>query len=262
MASLFSGKSGRLAANAAQSEVGNAYNQAKTDLKTGYDTYNDNVGQGYDRASSLYQQAGDLYKPVAQNAGYYADAYKNGLGDTAESRASLGSMFQANPGYQFALEQGQQGLARQAAAGGRAASGGALMASQKYGQGLANQEYNNWYQNYMNNLYRGQQGAMQGITGQSQALDAQGRLAYGYGTDTGNNAMAYGNTLANMGTQYGDKAASISMSGLKAGDQAAANRYGAVMGGINLLGSGLGALAGNPSALGNIGSNFKGFFGS
>ena len=170
-------------------------------------------------------------------------------------------MFQANPGYQFALDQGQQGLARQAAAGGRAASGGALMASQKYGQGLANQEYNNWYQNYMNNLYRGQQGAMQGITGQSQALDAQGRLAYGYGTDTGNNAMAYGNTLANMGTQYGDKAASISMSGLKAGDQAAQNRMSAVYGGIDLGAKLLGTMMGNPSALSNLGSNFKGFGG-
>jgi hypothetical protein len=262
MASVFSGRAGRLAANAAQQEVGNAFNQAKTDLKTGYDTYNTNVGEGYDKAQGYYQQAGDLYKPIGQNAGYYADQYKAGLGNTPESQSTLGSMFTANPGYQFALQQGQQGLARQAAAGGRGASGNALMAAQQYGQGLANQEYNNWYNNYMNNLYRGQQGAMQGVQGQSQALDAQGRLAYGYGTDTGNTAMQYGRTLADMGTAYGDKAASISMSGIKAGDQAAANRYGAMMGGLNLLGSGLGALAGNPSAPGNIGANFGGFFKS
>ena len=262
MASPFSGRSGRLAANAAQQEVGNAFNQAKTDLKTGLDTYNTNVGEGYNKAQGYYQQAGDLYKPIGQNAGYYADQYKAALGNTPESQAALGTMFQANPGYQFALDQGQQALARQAAAGGRAASGGALMASQKYGQGLANQEYNNWYQNYMNNLYRGQQGALQGVQGQSQALDAQGRLAYGYGTDTGNAAMNYGRTLADMGTQYGDKAASISMSGIKAGDQAAQNRMSALYGGINLLSGGLGALAGNPNALGNIGSNFGGFFKS
>lgn len=262
MASPYSGKSGRLAANAAQQTVGDAFNQAKTDLKTGLDTYNTNVGEGYDKAQGYYQQAGDLYKPIGQNAGYYADQYKAGLGNTPESQATLGTMFQANPGYQFAMDQGQQALARQAAAGGRGASGGALMASQKYGQGLANQEYNNWYQNYMNNLYRGGQSALQGVQGQSQALDAQGRLAYGYGTDTGNNAMQYGRTLADMGTAYGDKAASISMSGIKAGDQAAQNRMSALYGGINLLSGGLGALAGNPNALGNIGSNFGGFFKS
>ena len=260
MASPFSARSGRLAANAAQQEVGNAFNQAKTDLKTGYDTYRGDVGQGYDRAQGYYQQAGDLYKPVAQNAGYYADQYKAGLGNTPESQATLGTMFQANPGYQFQMDQGQQALARQAAAGGRGASGGALMAAQKYGQGLANQEYNNWYQNYMNNLYRGQQGAMQGVQGQSQAYDAQGRLAYGYGTDTGNTAMNYGRSLADMGTQYGDKAASISMSGMKAGDQAAQNRMNAIYGGIKLGTDLIGSFMGGGGG-GKGGSIFSGFGG-
>jgi hypothetical protein len=262
MASIFSGKSGRLAANAAQQEVGNAFNQAKTDLKTGYDTYRGDVGRGYDAADAFYGKAGALYEPLAKNAGFYEDAYKGALGDTPESRATLGTMFTSSPGYTFQLDQGLQALNRAAAAGGRAASGGALMGAQKFGQGIANQDYNNWYTNYMNNLARGREGAARGVQGRSQAYDAQGRLAYGYGTDTGNTAMNYGRTLADMGTAYGDKAASISMSGIKAGDQAAANRYGAMMGGLNLLGSGLGALAGNPSALGNIGANFGGFFKS
>lgn len=260
MASIFSGKSGRLAANAAQQEVGNAFNQAKTDLKTGYDTYTADVGRGYDAADGFYAKAGALYEPLAQNAGFYEDAYKGALGDTPESRATLGTMFQYNPGYQFAMDQGQQALARQAAAGGRGASGGALIASQKYGQGLANQEYNAWYQNYMNNLARGREGAARGVQGQSQAYDAQGRLAYGYGTDTGNAAMNYGRSLADMGTAYGDKAASISMSGIKAGDQAAQNRMNAVYGGIKLGTDLLGSFMGGGGG-GKSGSIFSGFGG-
>lgn len=229
MASSFSGRAGRLAANYGQQIVGDAYNQAKTDL-----------GAGFDRASKAYTEAKDLYAPGAQNYGAYSGMYANalGLGGQQGTDAAMAAFRGTNPGYGFALDQGLQAVQRQAAAGGRAASGGALMEAQRYGQGLADQNYQNW----LRNLLSGQQMAGQAVQGQAQALDALGRTGYGYGSD-----------LANLGTQWGDKAASIGMSGLMAGQQAAQNRVNAVMGGARMLtdlaGSIFGGMKGGGSGL-------------
>ena len=52
---------------------------------------------------------------------------------------------QADPGYQFQLQQGNQALERSLAARGLGQSGAALKAAQEYGQGLANQTYNDYF---------------------------------------------------------------------------------------------------------------------
>jgi len=52
---------------------------------------------------------------------------------------------QADPGYQFRLQQGNQALERSLAAQGLSGSGAALQAAQEYGQGLANQTYNDYF---------------------------------------------------------------------------------------------------------------------
>lgn len=52
---------------------------------------------------------------------------------------------QADPGYQFQLQQGNQALERSLAALGLGQSGAALKAAQEYGQGLANTTYNDYF---------------------------------------------------------------------------------------------------------------------
>lgn len=58
--------------------------------------------------------------------------------------------FNRDPGYQFRLDQGQQGLERSAAARGGALGGGALKALSRYGQDYASGEYNNAYNRFNN----------------------------------------------------------------------------------------------------------------
>lgn len=53
--------------------------------------------------------------------------------------------FQADPGYQFRLEQGNQALERSQAARGNLLSGQAIKEAQNYNQGLADQTYNDAY---------------------------------------------------------------------------------------------------------------------
>lgn len=66
------------------------------------------------------------------------------------------AQFQADPGYQFNLEQGQQALDRTAAAKGGVMSGAAQKAAARYSQDYASNEFNNAYNRYntnQNNLY-------------------------------------------------------------------------------------------------------------
>lgn len=56
--------------------------------------------------------------------------------------------FQADPGYQFRMDEGMRALEGSAAARGGLLSGAAMKAIQKYGQGVASQEYGNAYGRY------------------------------------------------------------------------------------------------------------------
>ncbi len=64
------------------------------------------------------------------------------------------SEFQQSPGYQFARDQGLQAIQRSAAARGTLLTGGTLKALDQYGTGVANQDYNN----YFNRAYQTNQG--------------------------------------------------------------------------------------------------------
>lgn len=86
-----------------------------------------------------------------------------------------------DPGYQFNLAQGQQALDRQQSARGGLYSGAALKAAQDYGQGLADNTYNNAYQRWLS----GQQNTYNMLAGQS----SQGQNA----------AKGLGNIYSNIG---------------------------------------------------------------
>lgn len=100
-----------------------------------------------------------------------------------------------DPGYQFALEQGQTALDRQQAAKGGYFSGAALKSAQDYGQGLANQTYNDAYNRWL----QGQQntyGQLSGVsnTGQS-AAGTQANINDNIGNIRANNTLSGSNTL-------------------------------------------------------------------
>lgn len=107
------------------------------------------------------------------------------------SSGSLGGTFTPgdltqDPGYQFRLQQGEQALGRKQSAGGGVFSGAALKEAQQFGQGLADQTYNDafsrWLQEQQNTygILSGQQG--QGL---------------GAATTYGNYAADIGDVMAN-----------------------------------------------------------------
>jgi hypothetical protein len=93
-------------------------------------------------------KAADTFSSMASegatNAANYSDpfnsyraGYASQLDDILQGRKSITT----DPGYQFSLQQGQQGVARQYASKGMGNSGNAMAAMNTYSQGIASQQY-------------------------------------------------------------------------------------------------------------------------
>lgn len=108
-------------------------------------------------ASNVATNTGNLGlgRGLAAAAGGIGQAVLNNQAKNDQLKAIAGQQQNLNtfdpsgitqePGYQFQYDQGLQGLQRQLAAGGGTQSGAALKAAQQYGQGYANNAFNDFY---------------------------------------------------------------------------------------------------------------------
>lgn len=104
--------------------------------------------------------------------------------------------FQADPGYQFRLQQGQRALERSAAARGGLLSGSALKAATEFGQGMGAQEFQNAYNRFQTNRAN-KLNPLQSLMGAAQtAAGTQGQAAQQFGSNVGNLMTGTGNALA------------------------------------------------------------------
>lgn len=97
--------------------------------------------------------------------------------------------YQADPGYQFRLSEGQKALDRTAGSKGSYFSGAQLKAAQGYGQGLASEEYGKAYDRFtqnQNNIYN----RLAGISGTGQTSAAT----------LGNQGANFAGSLSNLTT--------------------------------------------------------------
>lgn len=106
------------------------------------------------------------------------------------------SLFQADPGYQFRLAEGQKALDRSAASKGMLLSGAQIKATDDYNQDMASQEYQNAYNRYNNDqttLFN----RLAALSGNGQTA---GNMLAGIGANTanqvGNNQLGAGNATA------------------------------------------------------------------
>lgn len=144
--------------------------------------------------------------------GLQAQMYNQNRADLTPWRqtgqAALGQMggqimggFQASPGYQFAQDEGMRTLNNRLAGMGMTNSGMAQREAMRFGTGLANQEYGNYW-----NRLAGLAGVGQTAAGQTADMGQR------YGQNAGNTMMGVGSALASGQTQ----AASGLMSGANA----------------------------------------------
>lgn len=200
---LFNNNNAQDAANAQIGGIGAGLTQATGAINTG-------LGQATGSYTAGLQPFQQNLATDQAGQGAYADATgANGVAGNARAVQN----FQTGPGYQFQLDQGTQNVLRNKASTGQLASGATDTALQNYGQGTANQAWQQYIQN------------LQPFLGQSTAnAQGQGSLYSGLaGTQS-----ATGNTLGSLdygaATSRGNAQANADL----ANNAAAANQFGAL----------------------------------
>ena len=106
------------------------------------------------------------------------------------------SDFNADPGYQFRLSQGRQGMESSQAARGGLYSGAALKEAGRFNQGLASQEYGNAYNRFQTNRSN-KLNALQSMAGLGQTSAGQvANLGANSAANQGNALMGAGEARA------------------------------------------------------------------
>lgn len=145
--------------------------------------------QGYDAATA--EQARQYDQSRADNMPWL-QAGQNALAQMQQLNSGNFSSFTESPDYQFARDQGLQGIDRSAAARGALYSGGADADRMTFASGLASQNYNNYYNR------------LAGLAGAGQtAGSGLAALGQNYANAVGNNAIGAGNARASV---YGQNA--------------------------------------------------------
>jgi hypothetical protein len=188
-----------------------------------------------DRATAAQQQALDrqleMQRPFTE-AGTTAVNQLSAMtqpGGTATQDFSYAPFnYQADPGYQFRLDQGLKTMNATAAARGGLMSGAALKAGQQYGQSMGSQEYNASFGRYLQN-YANSQNTFQ--MNRNNLLDPLKFL-----TNIGQAGAS--NQAANVGSFGSSQAANIT----GAGNAQAAGQIGSANAFTGAMGQGIGQL--------------------
>lgn len=117
------------------------------------------------------------------------------------------SAFYNSPDYQFARDQGTAATQNVLSAQGNLMSGGGLTALTNYGQGLASQQYGNYFNRLMGLANVGQSASNQAIGAYTNIGQGYGQLGRGYtdiGTVGANVATNTATTNANLGNTIGN----------------------------------------------------------
>ena len=187
------------AGNQAIDTTQNAVNSAQTGVNNAVGSANSTLGDVYGQESSNldpYLQAGQ------QGITSLSDMLKPG-GDLTKQFSFNPSDLTQDPGYQFQLQQGDQGVARAAAARGHADSGNLLTATSQYDQGLAGTTFNNAYNRALTTFQTNRQNTLQPLStliGAGQNATGQfNSAAQNFGNNTSTNDVTGGIYNANAG---------------------------------------------------------------
>jgi hypothetical protein len=156
----------------------------------------------------MYEESVARQKPFYEAGVNALPGYLAGIQQGGELvRGFTPADYQADPGYAFRLSEGMKALDRTAASRGGLLSGATLKGAERYGQGLASQEYQNAY-----NRFRDTQGlqrnALAGVVGYGPtSANAMTTAGSNYATNAGNVMAGQGETTANA-LLYGQQARS------------------------------------------------------
>jgi hypothetical protein len=199
-------------AGAAQQERREALDLQREDLSTGFDAAEETIGAAGAQALDTRQQA------LAQALGGIEDP-RDRLGALLDQSGGLFAGFEADPGFQFRLQQGEEAINRANAARGGRAGGRALKELSEFNQGLASQAFGDFAQR------RAQEAGVMGQSDQevfARALSGS-QLGLEGGQDLSQTQLAIGESLGGlqagsgqaMAGATGDAASQVLAAGLQ-----------------------------------------------
>lgn len=204
--------------NAAQ----NAANSYTTNALNGLSAFNNSVNSGNQQLTTNYTSALQPFLQNYSNSQSGVTQLGNLLGlNGASGSQSAQQTLQNMPGYQFALQQGDNSINAAAAANGTLNSGNQLTALSNYNQGLASQNYNNYVSQLLPYLNQS-----------NTAASGIGSLYSGLGTGLNSNSLALGNANLGVDTAIGNAWSNAA----NAAGNGAANLFGGI-GSLLSLGS-------------------------
>jgi hypothetical protein len=185
--------------------VGSAYMGSQAS-KSAANTQANAAAQASDAQRAMFERQVELQEPFRQAGlkgqnrllellGLGEDKTAPGYGKYATAEFGM-DKFTADPGYAFRMSEGMKALERSAAARGGLLSGATLRGTQRYGQDLASQEYQNAFNRYQAervgtlNPYQALAGTAQ--TSANVLTNAAGNL----GGQLGSNIIGAGNAQA------------------------------------------------------------------
>ena len=121
------------------------------------------------------------------------DQYQNTAGYQMRFGDQAAQNFQSDPGYQYAVDQAMEQVQQGASARGLLESGSALRGMSDRVQGMALQDYGNWW-NRQNQSYTDYQNRLQGLAGGPTGADQ----AFQGGMQQGASSMQTGSNLASL----------------------------------------------------------------
>ena len=133
----------------------------------------------------------EMYEQSREDLAPYREFGQMGMNALADPRAS----FEASPGYEFARTEGMRGIDRMFNA--RTAGGNALQELAKYGTGLAQQDYGNWWNRQFGIAQLGAGAAGQQANVNQQTGMTQAGIATNAATDRANVSGQYAANINN-----------------------------------------------------------------
>lgn len=158
-----------------------------------------NLGYQSPQGGQLNQPTGGQLQMQQQSPQQAMQGYINTPGYQLMFGQGVQDRFQADPGYQYAVDQALQGVNRNAAARGLLGSGRVMKDLTDRAQNMANQQYDRWF-NRQNQAFNQYQNRLQGLAGGPTGADYAQQLGTNLGQANLQTGANMGSLLGGMGT--------------------------------------------------------------
>ena len=169
------------------------------------DRATDEVRRQYDQTRTDLAPYRETGQTALQQYGAIQGVGREGMLSPEDMEAARGH-FQETPGYQFSFDEGMRAMDASASAGGRLGSGGYGRELIRYGQGMANQQWDSYANRLAGLAGMGQNATNQGVAAGQQSAQTIGGIQMAGAAQQGGNLQNAATARASGYAGFGNAA--------------------------------------------------------